>query len=159
MATGSSPQPRPWAAALSALALAVSLAIYQRSVLANPLSVAQGHWQAIATENTTDTLASYDSDAVLEWRQGSNPGRYSGGAISLAWQSFFADYQISGYQVVSQEAHERTVKATLLFTLQDIQGQSSVLPVTCTLQLDNNGRIQRETWSLIDRTQLPATGA
>ncbi len=141
--------PRHLAAALSALALVTSLAVYQRSVLANPLSVAQDHWQAIAAEDQPDTLARYSAQATLDWSQGPHPGHYSGPAIATAWQVFFDHHQIQQVQVLRQEAQDLTVEATLLLTLNDAQGQISQLPVLCTLQLDQSGQIQYESWQVL----------
>jgi hypothetical protein len=53
-----------------AVALVGSLTIYQRAILANPRTVLQQHWEAVATEDLNLTIAQYSADAVLHRTHG-----------------------------------------------------------------------------------------
>ena len=130
-----------------AVALVGSLTIYQRAILANPRTVLQQHWEAVATEDLNLTIAQYSADAVLHRTDGTTPEKmYRGQAIHQAWQRFFAQYQIEHYQLVPQQVSDRSAKAAVLIKARPPKGAAVVLSFSCQVEINDQGKIIHEVW-------------
>jgi hypothetical protein len=132
--------------AMSAIALVGSLTVYQRSVLADPLTIAQNHWQAIASQNADKIIRQYSQDAVLLWTHGSLKGVYQGDQIYQNWQTFFKKYQIQSSRVIEQNGGDRTVKAEIVIISKSNASFNHQLYLLYEVQVDAQGKILYEVW-------------
>jgi hypothetical protein len=133
---------------ICAIALVCSLSLYKSTVVANPLSAAQKHWQAIASENPELLAMRYSDDAVLERSYGALDVDevYKGHSIYSAWQRFFEQYQIRDFKVVEQQQRYRAVEAQIQITAQSSRGPIVVLSMSYQVQFDRTGKIVKEVW-------------
>ncbi|MGP1382758.1 MAG: hypothetical protein ACTS2F_04310 [Thainema sp.] len=137
---------------LCAIALVGSLMFYQRMVVADPLTVAQQHWQAIATQDTSQALNRYHKDAVILWQEGLNQKRYQGKEIPKAWAKFLHRYRIQNYQILSQGKNsDRLVKADVVLVADQTNGHQEVVIVSYSAHIDAGGKIIREIWHATPR--------
>lgn len=134
------------ATGLCTIALVSSLSIYQRTVLADPLTVTQQHWQAIATANSDQTLSRYREDAVLWWNDGFNATAYRGEDIAQVWQNFFKAYQIEAYHVATRQRSDRLIAADVTLTARFVGGGTETLRIAYQAQVDKQGKIVQEVW-------------
>lgn len=131
---------------ISATALVASLTIYQRAVVANPLTVTEKHWQAIASANLDRTMTRYSPDAVLLWNYGTLDRVYKGSDIDLVWQEFFSQYQIQNYQITEQKQGDRFLQAEITLSAKPNKGSTRVFSISYQVQVDEQGKIIREIW-------------
>ena len=129
-----------------AIALVGSLTVYQRSVLADPLTIAQNHWEAIASQDSDKVIQQYSQDAVLLWTHGSLEGVYQGDQIHQNWQAFFKKYQIQGSRVIDQSSGDRTVKAEIVIISKSNVNSNQQLHLLYEVQVDEQGKIIYEVW-------------
>ncbi|MBD1869127.1 nuclear transport factor 2 family protein [Cyanobacteria bacterium FACHB-471] len=129
-----------------AIALVGSLTVYQRSVLADPLTIVQNHWDAIASRNADRTVQQYSQDAVLLWTHGSLRGRYQGSQIYQNWQTFFKKYQIESSRIVEQNSSDRTVKAEIVVISKSNASSNQQLHLFYEVRIDEQGKILYEVW-------------
>lgn len=129
-----------------AIALVSSLTVYQRSVLANPLTIAQNHWEAIASQDSDRVIQQYSQDAVLLWTHGSLEGVYQGEQIHQNWQAFFKKYQIQSSRVIDQSSGDRTVKAEIVIISKSNVNSNQQLYLLYEVQVDEQGKILYEVW-------------
>lgn len=131
-----------------AIALVWSLSLYKSQVSANPLSVAQRHWEVIATSNAELLVRGYRHDAILKRFYGIADADeiYQGQLIYSAWQNFFSQYKIKHFQVVEQQQHNRSVEAKIQITAQPKRGSVVVLSVSYQVYFDRTGKIIKEVW-------------
>ncbi|WP_242037126.1 hypothetical protein [Coleofasciculus sp. FACHB-125] len=129
-----------------AVALVGSLAAYQRTVMPKPLSVAQKHWAAIATENPERTVTQYSDNAILMRSYGVLDEVYQGKSIYPAWEEFFSKYKIQDFQVVKQQQRDRAVEAVITIYAKSKHGTPVVLSLSYQVQFDKDGKIIREVW-------------
>lgn len=137
---------------LCAIALVGSLMFYQRMVIADPLTVAQQHWQAIAAQNSSQALERYHKDAVILWQEGLNQKQYEGKEIPKAWVKFLDRYRIQNYQILSQGKNaDRLVKADVVLVADPESGHQEIVIVSYSAHIDANGKIIREIWHATPR--------
>lgn len=129
-----------------AVALVCSLAVYKRVVIADPLSVAQRHWEAIAAADPDRTVNQYSDQAVLKRSYGILDEVYQGQSIYPAWESFFSNYQIQNFQVVKQQRRNRTIEAEIMITAKSDQGSVVVLSLCYEVHFNKDGKITHEIW-------------
>lgn len=135
-----------------AAVLACSLAVYQRAVLADPLTIAQKHWQAIANQQFEQALRQYDQNAVVVWIEGARIEQHQGRDLPLVWHSFSKKYRLLNYQILSRERGDRAIKAKIQITAQPQSQKSGFLSRNQPLiffheiQVDSQGKITREVW-------------
>jgi hypothetical protein len=129
-----------------AIALVGSLTVYQRSVLADPLTIVQNHWDAIASQNADRIVRQYSQDAVLLWTHGSLKGMYQGGQIYQNWQTFFKKYQIQSSRILEQNSSDRTVKAEIVIISKSNASFDQQLHLFYEVQVDEQGKILYEVW-------------
>jgi len=134
--------------ATCAIALVCTLSAYKSSVSANPLSAAQRHWEAIASENPELLASRYSDNAILERSYGISDVDeiYQGRSIYFAWQKFFSQYQIENFQVVKQQERDRRVDAQIQITAKSSRGLIVVLSMSYQVQFDKSGKIIKEVW-------------
>lgn len=134
--------------AICAIALVCTLSLYRSRVSANPLSVAQQHWEAIVSENPELLATRYSDHAVLQYSYGVSDldEVYQGRSIYSAWQKFFWQYQIKNFQVVKQQQRDRSVAAQIQITAQSRRGFVVVLFMSYQVQFDQSGKIIKEVW-------------
>lgn len=132
--------------AVYAVALVGSLAVYQRMAMPKPLSVAQKHWAAIATENPQRTVTQYSDNAILMRSYGALDEVYQGKSIYPAWKEFFSKYKIQDFQVVNQQQRDRAVEAVITIHAKSKHGTPVVLSLSYQVQFDKDGKIIREVW-------------
>lgn len=94
--------------AIYAIALVCTLSLERSRVSANPLTVAQQHWETIVSENPELLATRYSDHAVLQYsyRVADLDEVYQGQSIYSAWQKFFWQYQIKNFQVVKQQQRD-----------------------------------------------------
>lgn len=137
---------------LCAIALVGSLMFYQRMVVADPLTVAEQHWQAIATQNSAQTLEQYHKDAIVLWKEGLNQKQYQGKEIQKVWAKFLQRYRIQNYQILSQGKNgDRLVKADVILVTNAKTGGQEIVMVSYSALIDANGKIIREIWHATPR--------
>lgn len=137
---------------LCAIALVGSLMFYQRMVIADPLTVAQQHWQAIAAQNSNQTLERYHKDAVILWQEGLDQKQYEGKEITKAWVKFLDRYRIQNYQILSQGKNaDRLVKADVVLVADPESGHQEIVIVSYSARIDATGKIIREIWHATPR--------
>ncbi|HEY9633009.1 MAG TPA: hypothetical protein V6D14_06370 [Coleofasciculaceae cyanobacterium] len=131
-----------------AIVLVCTLSVYKSYLSADPLSVAQKHWSAIATENPKLLATRYSDDAVLKRSYGVSDVEevYQGQSIYSAWQKFFSQYQIKDFQVVKQQWREHSVEAQIQITAQSSRGPLVVLSMSYQVKFDPRGKIIEEVW-------------
>lgn len=129
-----------------ALVVVLILGLYQRAVLADPLTVAHNHWKAIAAKKTDQVLQQYDSDATLLWTHGSSVGVHQGEEIHQAWQSFFKQYQIQSYRILQQQKELRSVQAEIRVSARSKKSSQRTLKVLHEVRVDDQGKIIHEVW-------------
>lgn len=146
-----------------ALALVSSLSIYHKTVLANPVTLVQRHWKAIATENSFRTKNQYCTNAIMMWKGKGVDAVYRGEEIHQVWEQFFQENKIQQFQVMKQPPH--SVKYSLLnlggynmlskkhiinaaITLQALpeEGPVKVFSIFYEVQLNHEGKIIYEVW-------------
>jgi len=134
--------------ATCAIALVCTLSAYKSSVSPNPLSAAQQHWKAIASENPELLASRYSDRAVLERSYGvlDVDEVYQGQSIYSAWQKFFWQYQIKDFQVVKQQQRDRRVEAQIEITAKSSRGPVVILSMSYQVQFDRTGKIIKEVW-------------
>lgn len=137
---------------LCAIALVGSLMFYQRLVVADPLTVAQQHWQAIAAQDASQSLERYHKDAVVLWQEGLNQKQYKGKEIPKIWARFLHQYRIRNYQILSQGKNsDRLVKAKVVLVADQENGSQEILVVSYSARIDASGKIIREIWHATPR--------
>lgn len=131
-----------------AIALVCTLSLYKGTVGATPLSAAQRHWSAIASENPELLASRYSDEAVLKRSYGASDVEevYQGHSIYSAWQQFFLQYQIKDFQVVKQQQRDRGVEAQIQITAKSSRGPVVVLSMSYQVQFDQTGKIIKEVW-------------
>lgn len=131
-----------------AIALVVSVSLYRSSFGTNPLSAAQNHWEAIATENPKRLAEGYSKFAVLErsYAIADVDKVYRGQSIYDAWREFFEQYQIKDFRVIEQKQHEHSVEAEIQITAKSSLGETVVLSMSYQVQFDHTGKITKEVW-------------
>lgn len=134
--------------ATCAVALACSLAVYKRDVMANPLSVVQKHWDAIAAADLEQTATLYSNDAIFVRSQGVIDEVYQGESIYLAWQQFFSQHQIEEFRVINHKQRDHGVEAQIQITAKSNEGIPVVLSVSYQAQFDDSGKIIHEVWQV-----------
>ena len=134
--------------ATCAIALVCTLSLYKSSFDANPLSVAQRHWEAIALANPELLVTRYRDDAVLERSFGASHENefYQAQSIYSAWQNFFSQYQIKDFRVIKQQQRDHGVNAQIQITAKSNRGSIVVLSMYYQVQFDQAGKIIKEVW-------------
>lgn len=129
-------------------ALVFSLAVYQRLVVTDPLSVAQKHWAAIAAADPDRTVDQYGDKAILMRSHGALDEVYQGQSIYPAWKEFFSNYKIQNFQVIQQHQRHRAVEAEIKITAKAYHGPIVVLSLFYKVQFDQDGKITHEFWQV-----------
>lgn len=134
--------------AICAIALVGTLSLYRSRASAEPLSVAQQHWEAIVSENPELLATRYSDHAVLQYSYGVSDldEIYQGQSIYSAWQKFFWQYQIKNFQVVQQQQTAQSVAAQIQITAQSSWGPVVTLFMSYQVQFDKSGKIIKEVW-------------
>lgn len=149
-----SPWKQRFGCATCAVAFVGSLALYHRTVLANPVKMAQRHWQAIASENPFGTRTQYCADAIMLWNYGSVDKVYQGEEIYRVWHQFFKENKIQQFQVVekpyslgkSPSRRGSTVKAEITLRALPDEGPVKVFYIFYKAHFDERGKITHEVW-------------
>jgi hypothetical protein len=129
-----------------AVALVSSLVSYQSVAAPKPLSVAQRHWDAIASANPQLTVTQYSKDAVLIRSYGQLDQIYQGASIYPAWKEFVSKYQIQEFQVVNHKQCHQYVEALIRMTAKSPEGVIVVFSVSNQVQINHKGKIIHEIW-------------
>jgi len=131
-----------------ATALVLTLSLYRSSFGTNPLSAAQSHWEAIATENPELLASRYSDKAVLErsYAVSDVDKVYQGQSIYEAWREFFEQYQIKDLRVIEQKQRDRHVEAEIQIIAKSSRGSLVVLSMSYDVQFDRSGKIIKEVW-------------
>jgi hypothetical protein len=130
------------------IALVCTLLVYKSNVSADPLLVAQSHWEAIETENPEFLAKLYSNQAVLKrsYDISDVDEVYRGQSIYSAWREFFQQYQIKDFHVIKQQQHDRGVDAQIQITAKSSRGAVVVLSMSYQVQFDKTGKIIQEVW-------------
>jgi hypothetical protein len=131
-----------------AIALVFSLSLYKTHVSANPLSLAQRHWEAIEAADPELLVNRYSKDAVLKRSYDVSDASevYQGHSIYSAWREFFWQYQIQDFQVVKRQRRDRGVEAQIQITAKSHRGAIVILSMSYQAQFDRTGKIIKEVW-------------
>lgn len=131
-----------------AMALVLALSLYKSSITAKPLSVAQRHWEAIATADPELLVSRYSDNAVLErsYAVADMDKTYQGSSIYSAWREFFEQYQIKEFRVVEKKQRDRAVEAEIQITAKANAGSIVTLSISYEVLFDRAGKIIKEVW-------------
>lgn len=137
-----------------AIALVVSLVLYQKTVLSKPSAIAQTHWAAITSDDPHCAIRQYSPDAVLMWMTGFDQKVYQGKEIYYAWKQFFQEHPIQNLQVLQQQQcveqnlgyRHRTIKAEIALTAKLDRKSVQVFSVFYEARFNARGKIIHEVW-------------
>ncbi|MEO7719217.1 MAG: nuclear transport factor 2 family protein [Capsulimonas sp.] len=133
--------------AMTACALALSLAFAATAQASPTRSIAREHWQAIAGGDVSSVMADYRSDAASHWKSGGLKGDYSGTAtIRSAWMRFAKTRSplklaVRNVQETKSGKDQDIITAEVTFSSTEW-----TYPLDCRL-IFHDGKIAEETWS------------